>query len=72
MMERALYMNTRIVDKKMQELRDRKHRQTLSEIKTKTHSQFQSTTYHETPKLNRYSSTHLESKTGLTQIKTWK
>lgn len=30
MMERALYMNTRLVDKKMQELRDRKHRQTLS------------------------------------------
>lgn len=61
-MDREIPVANRYIDRKMQELRNKKHRQTLNQIRKKHHSYFQTSMYNEPNKNSRVTGAFAESK----------
>lgn len=72
-MDREIPVANRVVENKMNELRNQRHRETLSKIREKTHLSMHSTRYKEsTPKALRCSSSFNERTSHRTQRRVWR
>ena len=60
-MDREIPIANRFTDRKMQEFRDKKHRQTLSQIRKKNNYFCGESLYNETSKNSRYNTGAIES-----------